>query len=330
MQNKPAKFLDRWGRGLVLSVALHLIVLAVFLMKLPALPALPQEEESVAVELVPPPEEKPKPEEPKKEEEKKAEPPPPPPPPPVEEKKAEEPPPPVPVLKPATLFGEKDSGTRGDLRGDAEGKEVDKSVETPPIEEKQKPEAAKAGELPAEAEPENTTESVDQPVDGGAVEEGETEFPTDQALALAAPPPPKPAKPTKADGTAEAEVQLVPKPVKRIYSASVADDLVTMSAMAGESRGERINRLCGTELDVQLSQASPSRDMKWAPEFNLRSGNVINAPRVAFGDGNGEWYNLAMRCTVDDDATRVVDFSFAVGEPVPRSEWKKRGIDRYR
>lgn len=313
----------------MLSVALHLIVLVVFLMKLPALPELPQEEESVAVELVPPPEEEKPAEEPKQEEEKAAEPPPPPPPPPVEEKKVEEPPPTMPVLNPATLFGEKDSGTRGDLRGNAEEKEAHKPVETPPVEEKQEPEAARADDAPAEAEPEDTAESVEQAADGGVTEEGETEFPTDQALALAAPPPPKPAKPTKADSTAEVKVQLVPKPVKRIYSASVADDLVTMSAMAGESRGERIHRLCGTELKAQLLRSSPSYDVKWTPSMKLRSGNVVNVPELAFGDWNGEWYNLAIRCTVDDDATRIIDFSFAVGTRVPRSEWTKRGFDRY-
>lgn len=307
----------------MLSVALHLIVLVVFLMKLPALPELPQEEESVAVELVPPPEEEKPAEAPKQEEEKAAEPPPPPPPPPpVEEKKVEEPPP-TSEFTPAIQFGEKDSGMNGDLRGNAEEK-TDEPVNTPPVEESQKPEA------PAATEPEDTAESVEQPADGGAVEGGETEFPTDQALALIAPPPPKPAKPTETKGTAESEVPLVPKPVKRIYSASVSEDLVAMSAMAGESRGERIQRLCGTELKAQLSQVSPPRDLIWAPDLRSRSGNIINLPEAVFGDRNGNWYNLAMRCTIDYDATRVVDFSFAVGVPVPRSEWKKHGIDRYR
>lgn len=63
--------------------------------------------------------------------------------------------------------------------------------------------------------------------------------------------------------------------------------------------------------------------------MKLRSGNVVNVPELAFGDWNGEWYNLAIRCTVDDDATRIIDFSFAVGTRVPRSEWTKRGFDRY-
>ncbi len=326
MQNKPAKFLDRWGRGLVLSVALHLIVLAVFLMKLPALPALPQEEESVAVELVPPPEEKPKPEEPKKEEEKKAEPPPPPPPPPVEEKKVEEPPPPMPTFVPVKQFGEKDTRPREDLRGDAEEEAV-RPAETPPAD--QKPQATKAGETPDESRAEETAESAKQPADGGAPEEGETEPPTDQALALAAPPPPKPPKPVGAKDATKSETPLVAKPVKRLYSTSEVDDLVAMSTMAGESRGRRIGRLCATELGAQLLRASRPYVIYAYPIFNQESGNVLDAPRAAFGDVRGVWYNLAMRCTVDDDATRVVDFSFAVGEPVPRSEWKKRGFRVY-
>lgn len=317
----------------MLSVALHLVILAVFLMKLPALPEMPQEEESVAVELVPPPEEEKPAEEPKQEEEQAAEPPPPPspppPPPPVEEKKAEEPPPTMSVLNPATLFGEKDSGTRGDLRGNAEEKEADKPVETPPVEEKQEPEAAKADEPSTEAEPENTTESVEQPADGGAVEEGETEFPTDQALALAAPPPPKPAKPAETKDAKESDAPLVPKPVKQLYTASSADDAISMSNMTGESRGERISRLCGTELQAQLFRSSPPYVPYALPVFTLRSGNVVDAPRAAFGDVKGVWYDLAMRCTVDEDATRVVDFSFTVGAPVPRSEWKKRRFPAY-
>lgn len=312
----------------MLSVALHLLVLAVFLMKLPALPELPQQEESVAVELVPPPEEEKPAEEPKQEEEQAAEPPPPPPP-PVEEKKAEEPPPTMPVLNPATLFGEKDSGTRGDLRSDAQEAKADEPIETPPVEEKQEPEAAKADDAPTETEPEETVESAEQPADGGVTEEGETEFPTDQALALAAPPPPKPSTPVETKDEAESEAPLVPKPVKQLYTASVADEAVSMSAMAGESRGERANRLCGTELQAQLFRSSPPYVPYALPVFTLKYGNVIDAPRVAFGDVKGVWYDLALRCTVDDDATRVVDFSFTVGAPVPRNEWTKRRFPVY-
>lgn len=309
----------------MLSVALHLIILVVFLMKLPGLPEVPQEEESVAVELVPPPEEEKPAEEPKQEEEQAAEPPPPPPPslPPAEEKKVEEPAATIPAFEPAVQFGEKDSGPREDQHGDAEENAV-KPIEAPPVEETHEPGAAKADEVPAETKLEDPAEMVEQPADGGAPEEGETEFPTDQALSLAAPPPPKPAKPTEADGAADTEVSLVPKPVKRLYSGSTSEGLVAMSAMDGQSRGRRAGRLCATELAAQLLRGSPSYVIHAYPFFNQESGNVIQSSRVAFSDDRGVWYDLAMRCTIDDDATRVVDFSFAVGAPVPRSEWKKR------
>lgn len=295
----------------MLSVAVHLIVLVVFLMKLSALPELPQEEESVAVELVPPPEEKPKPEEPKKQEEKKVEPP---------------SPPPMPTFVPVKQFGEKDTGPREDLRGDAEEEAV-RPAETPPAD--QKPRSAKAEEAPDESKAEEIAESAEQSADRRATGEGETELPTDQALALVAPPPPKPPNPERERDESKPEARLVAKPVKRIYSASETEDSIAISAMAGESRGSRIGRLCATELDAQLLRASPPYVIDVYPVIDLKFGNVIDVTSVGFRDDKGAWYNLAMRCTVDDDATRVVDFSFAVGEPVPRSEWKKRGFRVY-
>ncbi|AJD41915.1 DUF930 domain-containing protein [Rhizobium sp. SEMIA 4085] len=115
MQKFVAK---RWGEiswGVTASIALHIAVVAFFLVKLPEKTPQPPEEETVNVDLVPPPEEEKKPEE-KKAEEKKAEeqkpperppelpkieekaeqkppappPPPPPPPPPAPEAKPEE------------------------------------------------------------------------------------------------------------------------------------------------------------------------------------------------------------------------------------------------
>ncbi|RWX78581.1 DUF930 domain-containing protein [Neorhizobium lilium] len=97
-----------WGVGV--SVLLHMLVVAAFLVRLPLPVSEPPKEETVEVELVPPPQPQPepkepetpklklpKPEEPKPEEAKKEEPPPPPPEAPkVEEAQKQEPPPPPP------------------------------------------------------------------------------------------------------------------------------------------------------------------------------------------------------------------------------------------
>lgn len=103
MQKLSKKHLAGISWGAALSIALHLLVAAVILVKLPTPKPEPQQDEAVQVELVPPPEEKkeePKPEEKKPEEQAKKEEPPPPPPPeekkPQEEAKKEPPPPPPP------------------------------------------------------------------------------------------------------------------------------------------------------------------------------------------------------------------------------------------
>jgi hypothetical protein len=41
---------------------------------------------------------------------------------------------------------------------------------------------------------------------------------------------------------------------------------------------------------------------------------------------DGRWYDLSYRCEIDADAMKVVSFAFDVGEPIPRSEWRKRGL----
>ena len=39
-----------------------------------------------------------------------------------------------------------------------------------------------------------------------------------------------------------------------------------------------------------------------------------------------KWYHLGYRCEVDGDAMKVVSFAYRVGTPIPRSEWKQRGL----
>ncbi len=162
----------RWGEiswGVAASIALHVAVVAFFLVKLPEQPPEPPKEETVNVDLVPPPEEK-KPEEKKPPEkppelpkiEEKAEKPPapppaPPPPPPPPEVKPEEKPPeapkseakndpsgkdgkgqPIPVLRPVFEFGDKDTGPRKSETGNA-AVEAGKPPATPDVRKPEEP-----------------------------------------------------------------------------------------------------------------------------------------------------------------------------------------------
>ncbi|APO75467.1 hypothetical protein AM571_CH02661 [Rhizobium etli 8C-3] len=192
MQKIVAK---RWGEiswGVAASIALHIAVVAFFLVKLPEKTPQPPEEETVNVDLVPPPEEERKPEE-KKAEERKAEaqkppekppelpkieekaeqkPPAPPPPPPPEAKPQQKPSEPpkseagndpsgkegkgqIPVLRTVFEFGDKDSGPRKSKTGNASA-EAGKPPVTPPdkpIPDEPKPAASAAAKPPVTDQP---------------------------------------------------------------------------------------------------------------------------------------------------------------------------------
>jgi hypothetical protein len=57
----------------------------------------------------------------------------------------------------------------------------------------------------------------------------------------------------------------------------------------------------------------------------LKEGTVIEKPSTAFR-ASWQWHDLSYRCEVDADATKVVGFAFDVGNPIPPSEWKRRGL----
>lgn len=156
--------------GIAGSIALHLLLVAPFLVNL-TLPShdTPQEE-TVSVEIVPPPEPEPQPEpepEPKPEPEppqpEQAEPPAPEPPPPAPQPEPEPPAPqqqagapapPIPTLRPVFRFGEE---TRGPEQT-ADGNSAEETAEAPkPAEPAEDPKPAESAEAkPAEAEPAET------------------------------------------------------------------------------------------------------------------------------------------------------------------------------
>ena len=99
-------------------------------------------------------------------------------------------------------------------------------------------------------------------------------------------------------------------------------------AMAGMPPGQRLTRLCLTELGAQLSDWDPARPPEILPRFRSASGNVLQSDNVAYGS-RGVWYGLAFRCETDKGVTRVVKFSFRVGPPVPPAERLKLGLPAF-
>ncbi|SIQ35896.1 protein of unknown function [Rhizobium sp. RU33A] len=339
----------RFGGGLTLSLLLHGLAVAIFLLSFDSPVELSPEEQAVEVTLVaPPPEPEAEPEpapepapeaaEPPPEETAEAEPLPPEPEPeppapepepevepepqpePVEQPPVPEPElpdaasAPIPVLRPVVRFGETDSGPELSRGTEAEAETAEKAQTQEEADEV-------ADAAPTLAQPEITLPEA-PPLDGALPEaaaetnegEGEAEASTqDEAT-------------DPAVVAAISEAQLEPREVSELFSSAISGDRAAMTAMAGLTRQERGDQLCGTELSQQLRNGTPAYVPYFLPILRLREGNVVDVPLAAFRDVDGSWINIAVRCEVDDDATEVVRFSLSVGKAVPRSEWAERGF----
>ncbi|WP_028747317.1 DUF930 domain-containing protein [Rhizobium mesoamericanum] len=310
-------------------------------------------------------EEKPaeKPPEPPKEDKAEQAPPPPPPPPPQEAKAPEEKPPekppearaadaksseqagkpqPLPVLRPVTEFGEKDTGPKKPTEGDASVAGVKSDTPKPPPEPKpEHPQDQPRPEDTAEAakEPESkkppanpVPDDVDLPQVDLAVShaerngpaagaEGEAKTSFEQA---------KPPSSTKPDTTGTARVD---KPVelmeaKTLFSQNMTNDPVARTAMGDLPRRARVAELCSSELRQQLIHSPPGYSPEMVPRAGLAQGTVLELRGVAFR-ASARWYDLSFRCEVDTDATKVISFAYDVGNPIPKSQWKSRGLPSF-
>jgi hypothetical protein len=112
---------------------------------------------------------------------------------------------------------------------------------------------------------------------------------------------------------------------RELFSDRILGDSRTRTAMAGMSGPQRLNLLCLTELRAQIRDLYPDRPAEILPSFRPQPGTVLAPVRAAYRS-RGVWYDLDFRCETDPAVTRVEDFSFRVGPPVPRSQWRSRGF----
>jgi hypothetical protein len=351
----------RWA--LPASFALHLLVAALLIFELPISLPQPQEEQAIAVDLVPPPEppQKAQTELPPPAEQPK---------PPGPEQQAVEPAPPSgsdvsrpqtpPALRPVFQFGERDGGPRQSLDGNSA--EDGSASPTPSPDPAEQTPAEPPTQTPAEAEnetpPSETSETADatetprpeasetpdtkpDDADGDRAEDA-------SALAALSSPgnPDALEQPAETATEPENEVQLPEtsetpsprpapaapsrsgtrlQPAERLYSQSATGDRVATTAMGNVPRDVRGGRLCVTELREQLLRGSPPYFPDLLPSYPLTDGTVIDVSKAAFRV-RGQWFDLHFRCEVDAGATKVVSFALRVGTPLPRSEWVRRGL----
>ncbi|WEZ82985.1 DUF930 domain-containing protein [Rhizobium sp. 32-5/1] len=326
MQQDANRYWQWLSLGTIVSVALHLVLGAVLLVQLPMPDLTPPEEESISVEIVPPPPEeveKPVPEETAKEGEAKKEEPP-----PAEEQQQAQPPAaqqeqpateqqtvkaPIPVLRPVFEFGEKDTGAKDTDDGNAarQAAKPPPDEATPSKEQAIKPaETAKLDNKPDIETPTAVSETDTANAVDPLPSVTETELETSDAIE----PEPDPETETAAVDIPEA---------KKLFSEKANDDPVARAAMGNLSRGQRVARLCTSELYAQLKNGSPSYNPDLVPSYELAKGNELTVPKAAFRVKN-RWYDFAFRCEVDDDAMRVQSFGVDVGKEVPKSQWRSR------
>ncbi|MFT4133064.1 DUF930 domain-containing protein [Labrys sp. (in: a-proteobacteria)] len=201
-----------------------------------------------------------------------------------------------PVMKPVFLFGDKDRGPRRARDGNSS--------------------ANGSASPPGRPDPAQTSEPKPLPVMTAAADPA----PRDVATKT-------PAAPAKINAQAQNQAQPNSKlpEAKTLFSQETTNDINAMLAMGSMSRGERAGQLCVTELHEQLLHASPSYVPDMLPRELLEQGSVLEDSKAAFA-ANSQWYDLSYRCEVDAKATKVIAFAFQVGNPVPRSDWKSRGL----
>ncbi|MEM5473877.1 DUF930 domain-containing protein [Hoeflea sp. AS60] len=245
----------------------------------------------------------------------------------------------------------------------AEELTVEELLETPPPEPAAEPEAETAvqdqqpTDTPADQPPADPAPVLAMPDDitlpdaelagdtPGALPDAaaETELaslPEDPADPASAVPEPKPAEPAK-PAAKVIEPPADPRPadnapasdnglpgVRQLSSSVNTGRAVATTAMRNMPRDARGSQLCTTELREQLRRAPEPYQPELLPSYRLPGGNVLSVPKAAFR-ARGIWYDLNFRCTVDADALRVVDFTFKVGNAIPRSQWQARGFPSY-
>lgn len=288
------KFTQTISLGAVASAFIHVIILILLVFGLPQLKLESEELEIIQVELVLPEEEEPQ-------EQQQSE--------PGETAEAE---------PEETAEAEPEETAESEPEETAEAEQAD--VQPPEIfrpvyqfgEEDSGPRESADGD--AESEPESVAEpATEEPIQSPDAPEqivSTAEAPTRESIT--------------APKTAEEPLKLAETTVAA-RSPHNTESAVATTAMGDLPRGIRAGDLCVTELRLQLNGSVPPYWPDLLPTYRLDEGTILQVRRGAFRS-KARWYNLKFRCEIDEAATRVVSFEFDVGTPVPRAEWRSRGL----
>lgn len=92
---------------------------------------------------------------------------------------------------------------------------------------------------------------------------------------------------------------------------------------------DRVVQLCNIEALAQIHTA----DTRLVPDILVAyamadmevANHMVDADGAAFRSQK-QWYGFKFHCEVAADFKSVTDFSFAIGEPIPRDEWESHDL----
>lgn len=100
-------------------------------------------------------------------------------------------------------------------------------------------------------------------------------------------------------------------------------------ALAGFATAERMEQLCGVEAMEQVhawdSRFQPDSVVAYAMADSRISRSTVVADGAAIRS-HKQWFRMRYRCALSADLTRVVSFSFVVGQSIPKSDWEEHNL----
>jgi len=310
MQHVVRKMLGETGWGMPTSLALHLALAFLLLVRLPE-HGPPAKEQSLKVELVPPPSQA---------EEK----------PPERSKPRPEPPRMQPqAFESASAQADREKPSQPQLPP-AAPKRSDNLRPKP----EQTPAAAAKTESVAKFKPSGTRAAPAQL----RVEAKDAAAAAADTAATPSTPAPK-AKPALQASTAGDAAEPAPaaserqgpalKEAQELYSKDALSDPRVKQAIGRLPPKRRIVQLCTIEALEQIRRqrpdAFPDMLVPFGPSGGFVSADGMSANGGAFRS-RAEWYTVDFKCEVDVETTSVVSFSYALGKVIPKSEWAARQL----
>ena len=143
----------------------------------------------------------------------------------------------------------------------------------------------------------------------------------------AAPAPVVPAAPPPAETNPSAMVHATHLQAAEVLAEPASKQVRDTLALLGGD--ERVAQMCNIEALAQIHTADPRLVPDILVAYAMADMEVAN--RVVDADGGAfrskrEWYGFKFHCEVAADLQSVTDFSFSIGEPIPRDEWESHDL----